>query len=276
MMRSSLEIHSLATGQTRVVLQTDALIAAPNFHPSGRWLLVNGDGRLYRVPLDNPALHQIDIPPDLHCNNDHGFLQGGTVIFSAHRGHGAEIFRLDPQGPTLLSPHSPSWFHATSPDGRSMTYAAARQNRIVDIYVKPFDGAEQSLTQGEGHCDAPDFSADGKSIFYNSDRSGHAQIWVMKADGTGQRQLFHDTSVNWFPHPSPDGKHLLYLAYPTGTQGHPSNLQVTLTLTTPTGTTPRPIVTLTGGQGTINSPPWSPDSTQFAFIRFAPDTTQAP
>ena len=40
-------------------------------------------------------------------------------------------------------------------------------------------------------------------IYYNCDRDGHAQIWVMNADGSGQRKLFADDHVNWFPHPSP-------------------------------------------------------------------------
>ena len=89
--------------------------------------------------------------------------------------------------PTLISPQPPSWFHGTSPDGRAMTYAAAREGRVVDICTKPFDGPETRLTRGEGHSDGPDYSHDGSRIYYNSDRSGHAQIWVMDADGGNQR-----------------------------------------------------------------------------------------
>ena len=270
-MRSSLEIYTLATGQTRVVLQTDTLIEAPNWHPEG-WLMVNGNGRLYRVPLATPSLIPIDTGTLARCNNDHGFTRDGReILFSCHRDHGAEIFRLPLTGPpTLISPEPPSWFHGTSPDGLSMTYAAARHGkRTVDIYTKPFTGPELRLTMGKGHSDAPDYSADGKSIHFNSDRSGHAQIWVMNSDGTDQRPLFSDPNVNWFPHPSPDGQHLLYLAYPPGTQGHPRDLQVALCLCTPDGQNRRPILHLTGGQGTINTPSWSPDSMEFAFMRFA-------
>ena len=280
-MRSSLEVYDLATGRTRVVLQSDEVIEAPNWHANG-WLLVNSAGRLFRVPLDAPRLIPIDTGALTRCNNDHGFTRDGrAILFCCHRDHGAEIFRLSLTGgpARLISPQPPSWFHGTSPDGAGLTYVAARGGSwVVDVYTMPFDGSETRLTLGNGHSDGPEYSADGRRIYYNCDRSGHAQIWVMNADGTGQRPLFTDTQVNWFPHPSPDGRHLLYLAYPPGTQGHPRDLAVALCLCAPDGTHRRRILELTGGQGTINVPCWSPDSTAFAFMRFAlpqtaPDTT---
>jgi Tol biopolymer transport system component len=123
---------------------------------------------------------------------------------------------------------------------------------------------------GEGHCDGPDYSPDGSLIYYNCDRGGHAQIWVMAADGSGQRQLFADDQVNWFPHPSPDGRLLVYLAYPPGTLGHPADLDVALVLCDPDGGNRRRVREFTGGQGTINVPSWSPDASAFAYVRYVP------
>ena len=269
--------------------------------------MVNGTGRLFRVPLAAPSLTApsltassliapsltassliapsliapsliaIDTGPLTRCNNDHGFSRDGQdILFSSHRDHGAEIFRLPRTGSPelvsaeLVSPEPPSWFHGTAPDCSGMTYAAAREGRrTVDIYTKSWDRPEQRLTGGEGHSDGPEYAADGTKIFFNNDRTGRAQIWVMASDGTNQRPLFSDTQVNWFPHPSPDGQHLLYLAYPPGTQGHPRDLHVALCLATPDGTNRRRVVELTGGQGTLNVPSWSPDSAEFAFMRFA-------
>ncbi len=273
-MRASLDIYTLADGKSRSLLQTDALIEAPNWHPSGQWLLVNSNGRLYRVALDDPGLAPIDTGPLIRCNNDHGFTPDGKLIlFSCHRDHGSEIFSIPVAGgdPVLISPEAPSWFHGASPDGRGVTYAAARnQTRVVDIYTKAWNAPELRLTQGEGHCDGPDYSADGSQIYYNCDRDGHAQIWVMQADGSDQRKVFADDQVNWFPHPAPDGKHVLYLAYPPGTLGHPPNLPVALCLMDPDGQNRRRILEFTGGQGTINVPSWSADGTAFAYVRYQP------
>ena len=48
-MRSSVEIYNIATGQTRIVWQTDRLFEAPNFTADGRSLILNADGLLYRL-----------------------------------------------------------------------------------------------------------------------------------------------------------------------------------------------------------------------------------
>ena len=271
-MRSSLEIFDLTTDRSRVVLQTDERIEAPNWDPLGGGLLVNGGGRLFRVPWEAPRLLRVDTGFAIRCNNDHGFSPDGKrIAFSSHRQNGAEIFLIPAAGgqPSLISPQAPSWFHGWSPDGKTVVYAAARgTKRVVDICAMPLGGAEVLLTRGEGHSDGPDYSADGSQIYYNCDRGGHAQIWVMAADGAGQRQLFADDHVNWFPHPSPSGRDVLYLAYPPGTKGHPRDMEVALCLMDPDGGNRRRVIEMTGGQGSINVPNWSPDGRAFAFVRY--------
>ena len=157
--------------------------------------------------------------------------------------------------------------------GRGWPMSAARGGRrVIDVYTIGVEGGEEvRLTQGEGHCDGPDYSADGARIYYNCDRGGHAQIWVMAADGAGQRKLFADDYVNWFPHPSPDGRHLVYLAYPPGTLGHPRDLPVALVLCDPDGGNRRRGRAFTGGQGTINVPSWAPDGSHSPMCAMKPD-----
>ena len=272
-MRSYLETYEVATGRVRAVLDTDQHIEAPNWDPSGATLLINGDGHLFRVPLDRPALIPVDTGSATRCNNDHGISPDGrTIVISNHRDKGSEMFLLPAQGgePRLISLDAPSWWHGWSPDGKRLAYVAARgDKKVIDVYTMPVaGGSETRLTMGEGHCDGPDYSADGTRIYYNCDRDGHAQIWVMHADGTDQRKLFADDHVNWFPHPSPDGQHILYLAYPPGTKGHPANLHVALCLMNPDGQKRRRICEFIGGQGSINVPCWSPDGAAFAYVRY--------
>ena len=82
--------------------------------------------------------------------------------------------------------------------------------------------------------------------------------------------MTEDRSINWFPHPSPDGEHMLYIAYPEGTLGHPGGLDVELRMLPQEGGETSGLVKLWGGQGTINVPCWAPDSSAFAFMRFEP------
>jgi Tol biopolymer transport system component len=274
-LRSIVETFEVASARVTEVLAVDGRIEAPNWAPSGDWLLVNGEGRLFRVPLSKPRLIQVDTGAAVKCNNDHGISPDGkTIILSSHHeGAGSQVYVMPVAGgePVKLSPEAPSWWHGVSPDGRTLAYVAARGgSRVIDVYTLVPGAPERRLTLGEGHCDGPDFSPDGSRIYYNCDRTGHAQIWVMAADGTGQRQLFAETSVNWFPHPSPDGRRLLYLAYPPGTTGHPADLEVALVLCDPEGNDRQRVREFTGGQGSINVPCWSPDSSAFAYVRYEP------
>jgi Tol biopolymer transport system component len=83
-MRSELCIHDLDTGETAVVLSHEGVIEAPNWHPDG-FLLVNGEGRLFRVPLDGPRLIPVPTGSVGGLNNDHGVSPDGrTLAISAH------------------------------------------------------------------------------------------------------------------------------------------------------------------------------------------------
>ena len=165
----------MASGRSHPVLATERLIEAPNWHPDG-WLLVNGEGRLWRVPLDAPDLLAVETGTAVRCNNDHGFSpDGGTIYLSSHTARGSEIYAMPVAGgePEVVTAKAPSWWHGVSPDGGRIVYAAARGNRVVDVWSCPsVGGEERRLTFGEGHSDGPDFSADGAWVWYNCDRGG--------------------------------------------------------------------------------------------------------
>jgi TolB protein len=94
------------------------------------------------------------------------------------------------------------------------------------------------------------------------------QIWRMKPDGSEQQPVTNDEFNNWFPHPSPDGKWLVFLSYEKGVTGHPANQPVKLRLMPLAGGQIQDLATLFGGQGTINVPSWSPDSRHVAFVSY--------
>ncbi|MCG8584992.1 MAG: FAD-dependent oxidoreductase, partial [Pirellulales bacterium] len=67
---------------------------------------------------------------------------------------------------------------------------------------------------------------------------------------------------------SPDGEWIVYLSYGPGTRGHPLNRDVILRRMRADGSEKADIVSLFGGQGTINVNSWAPDSKRFAFVQF--------
>ena len=66
---------------------------------------------------------------------------------------------------------------------------------------------EIRLTNEPGLDDGPEYSHDGRYIYYNSMASGKMEIWRMDFDGKNKIPLTQDKYSNWFPHTSPDGKY---------------------------------------------------------------------
>jgi Tol biopolymer transport system component len=260
-------------GTVTVALTHPGQIEAPNWHPDGV-LIVNGGGLLYRVPLDQPALHRIDTGFATGLNNDHGLSPDGkTLALSDKTETGKSCIYTMPLsgGPlTRVTPNVPSWWHAWSPDGARIAYAAARTDGgPIGLCTCAIDGSdEQPLTFAFDHADGPDYTPDGQWIWFNGERDGAVDLWRIHPDGSDLQQMTRDDAVNWFPHPSPDGRHVVYLAYPPGTTGHPGGLDVELRLIPPDGGPSRLLTALHGGQGTINVPSWSPDSRSLAFVRY--------
>ena len=95
------------------------------------------------------------------------------------------------------------------------------------------------------------------------------KIWRMNTDGSKQEQITAGSDyADWFPHPSPDGKWLVFLSYDKSITGHPADKDVLLRIMPLGGGTPRVLAALFGGQGTINVPSWSPDSKSVAFVSY--------
>jgi len=94
------------------------------------------------------------------------------------------------------------------------------------------------------------------------------QIWRMKSDGSDQQQITFDEYNDWFPHPSPDGRCIVFLSYEKEVNGHPANKDVMLRIMPTGGGKIQILAKLFGGQGTINVPSWSPDSKNLAFVSY--------
>ncbi len=273
-MRSSVEIYDLATRTHRIVWQTERLVEAPNWSPDGNHLLINGDGLLYRLPLDGGELQPVDTGFATACNNDHGISPDGeTIVISDKTSFGKScIFVLPSAGgePRQVTENLPSYWHGWSPDGRHLAYCGIRDN-IFDIYTIPVEGgAELRLTHGEGRNDGPDYSADGRWIYFNSSRTGTMQIFRIRPDGSDVERLTSDGYGDWFPHPSPRGGKVLFVSYDAEVFDHPRDKQVRLRLMDLDGGAVETLFELFGGQGTINVPCWSPQGTEFAYVRYFP------
>lgn len=275
---SVLEIVDVESGKRTVVHEEKRHFEAPNWTPDGKFLLVNGGGKLYRLPVAGGALEEIPLQADIRLNNDHLIGPDGKTLFISANGAAQNgvslIYRVPLTGgrPVLVTPTGHSYLHGVSPDGKTLAYCAQRPTGW-DVYAIPAEGGEEKrLTTADGLDDGPEYSPDGRYIFFNSNRTGRMHLYRMRADGSEQEQLTTDSLDNWFGHPSPNGRSLVYISYLQDQKGqHPFGRDVKLRLMD-LRTAQRRVRDLTGvffgGQGTINVPSWSPDSRRVAFVRY--------
>ncbi len=260
----------------KVLYSTPKLFEAPNWSPDGKYLLLNSEGKLWKLALSGGDPQPVESGAVDRINNDHGISPDGKW-FAISAG---DIYVLPAKGgtPRQITNAKPSYFHGWSPDGKTLAYCAKRDGNF-DLYGIPVNGGEEiRLTSHAGYDDGPDYSLDGKWIYFNSDRSGSWDIWRIPADGAGNgdrkaERVTSDEMEDWFPHPSPDGKWLVFLSFERETQGHPANKNVLIRRIPMPGTRlkdvkPAEIKRLFGGQGTMNVNSWSPDGKRFAFVTY--------
>ncbi len=82
-----------------------------------------------------------------------------------------------------------------SPDGTRLLYTLTDYNMaenrgVTTVWTEEIaTGKCRQLTDGTSNSAAPQWSADGQSVWFLSDRSGSMQVWRMAADGTHARQI---------------------------------------------------------------------------------------
>ncbi|MGA1836670.1 biopolymer transporter Tol [Herbiconiux sp. 11R-BC] len=283
--RSQVFVIDTVTGEQQLIHESEELLfEAPNWTRDGH-LVLNGDGRLWRLRLEpgaEPELIPLEGVPDL--NNDHVLSPVAEEVFvSANDWHiyaaplaGGTVRRVTPDDGLM------HFLHGVSPDGSTLAFIGVRMGpggTLSDMgpgVVCAMDaagGEARMLTSDAWSSDGSEYSPDGEWLYLNteafSSTPGHAQIARMPAGGGPLEQLTFDERVNWFPHLAPDGRSIVYLSYPAGTVGHPPDLPVKLRIVRDDDwSETRELVDLFGGQGTVNVNSWSPDSRRLAFVAY--------
>ena len=137
----------------------------------------------------------------------------------------------DGSGARRLMSHQGYDAEATlSPDGKTIVFTSLRDGDL-DIYTMNVDGTNlKRLTTTLGYDGGPFFGPDGKLIVYRAYHPGttadsaeyrsllgkgvvrptRMDIWVMNADGTGQRQVTALPGASYAPYFHPDGRRITF------------------------------------------------------------------
>lgn len=256
------------------VIQTGrGRMEAPNWSRDGKTLIFNRAGAIWTVPATGGEAKRLDVGDATGCTGSHGLSPDGQLlaITCATEDHpGRRVYVVPSSGgsPHIVTENPDSYFHSWSPDGKTILFTRPSHGSGNIYAISVGGGSETALTTGMGISDDPDYSADGKWIYFNSDRAGGMQIFRMKPDGSGVEQVTFDQRKNWTPHPSPDGKSILILSYDPSVTGHPADKDVMLRILNVGDGKLRDLVEIVGGGGSDNVPNWAPDGGHFAFVSY--------
>lgn len=211
----------------------DEQIFSMNADGTGRRLISTGLGRTtcsYFSPDEKhvffSSTHEKNAGPQVKLDMSKGYLWKVNPQFSLYRAN------ADGTGLTkILDKRSYVAETTIAPDGSYMTFTGLFDGDL-DIYRSKLDGSDiQRLTTEYGYDGGPFVSWDGKSIVYrrspafrtseereaykallkeNLVRPGRMDLWIMKADGSGKRQVTSLPGASFAPFLHPNNRQIIF------------------------------------------------------------------
>jgi TolB protein len=110
---------------------------------------------------------------------------------------------------------APRW----SPDGRSIAYTSYRRGGANLFISNIFQGTLEEVTKGDkvGENWLPAWSPDGTRLAFSTTRDGNPEIYVVNRDGSNPRRLTNHPGIDITPTWSPSGTQIAFVSDRTGT-----------------------------------------------------------
>jgi Tol biopolymer transport system component/CubicO group peptidase (beta-lactamase class C family) len=204
-----------ADGTERRTLTGNASLATPAWSPDGKKIaFVRERGGSYEVYVMNAdggrqqKLARGNAPVWSPDAKKIAFLRSGDIyVMNADGSEQRSLTR------NAASDSDAAW----SPDGKKIAFVHERGGN-AEILVMNADGTGQrNLTRNASRDEDPVWSPDGRQIAFARKVAwgaggvgGQFDVFVMKADGSGQRRLTRDPSGESHPAWSPDGRKIVF------------------------------------------------------------------
>ena len=218
----TIDPHAPDPAKTIVRLTDDpALDWSPAWSTDGKWLWFSSDRdgttNLWRFPMDEatgkatgPA-EPMTLPARFAGQFTVARNTGDLAFTVVDQTETASLLPFDPSAqrvtgePTRIRSGSLIDFDAPNPSPDGQWWVFSNAGRQEDLYIMKRDGSGlRRLTDDPEKDRGPAFSADGKLIYFYSQRGERYEVWSIRPDGSDLRQVTKPTSgVLQYPQPVP-------------------------------------------------------------------------
>ncbi len=198
-----LYLLSLETGRRKKVAAYPGLNISPAWAPGGHWLALSlskdGGTNLYLMRPTGEGLrrltngHAISVSPSFSPN-------GRQIAFTSDRGGSPQVYVIDIEGTNLRRLTFSGDYNASSkwsPRGDKIAFASNMAGGGFQIYLMNPDGSGIQQMTTQGFNEDPAWSPDGRHLVFTSSRDGTRHVYVMHADGSGQKRLTRNAQNNF-------------------------------------------------------------------------------
>jgi eukaryotic-like serine/threonine-protein kinase len=268
---SRLWVISAATGARRQVLASDAVQPqwSPHGHRIAYWGNVRPKGFRDIQTVAASGGEPVAVTSDSFVDVNPVWSPDGRYLhFASERGGSMNLWRVaidERSGRVLSSPEPmtvPSAYSGYLSLSRSGQYLAyTQEDRLANLQTVAFDPVAEAvvgelrwITRGTRSATEPQISPDGNSVVFGSVFEPQEDLFVIRRDGSGLRQLTNDPAVDRHPRWSPDGRRIVFSS--------PQREGSRVWSIKPDGSELRPLVGAPFGGFML----WSPDSTRLASV----------
>ncbi|HEX7184108.1 MAG TPA: BamA/TamA family outer membrane protein [Thermoanaerobaculia bacterium] len=129
---------------------------------------------------------------------------GRTIAFYGHKDNRFDVFLLDVESRTITNFTNDAVYDGApvfSPDGKSIVYVSVVGNGFAKLFRSDLSqpGQRYQLTSGESNENDPIYSADGKRLYFTSDRDGRENIYSLDLASGELRQYTNVVTGAFMP-----------------------------------------------------------------------------
>ncbi|HEU4621468.1 MAG TPA: Tol-Pal system beta propeller repeat protein TolB [Burkholderiaceae bacterium] len=188
-------VHTIATGQRRVVANFRGSNSAPAWSPDGSRLAVTltlgGQSQIYSIAADGSGEPR-KLASSAGIDTEPQFSPDGRYLyFTSDRGGSPQIYRMpagggDAQRMTFRADYATS--PQISPDGKTLAYIKRNGGKYQVAALDLESGQDTTLTD-TGADESPSFAPNGKTLLYATVDGGRDVLGIVSVDGRVRQRL---------------------------------------------------------------------------------------